>query len=116
MRERRAITLGQRWRREANRGVDDRKLEQTLATLPSIRQPTLRVRAGSIHAEMEGAMGSINEVSTCAGDPWVATAPRIAKLLDSVPPEVNRTSSSAQPSNFATRALAVSTAACARRP
>ena len=30
MRERRAITLGQRWRREANRGVDDRKLEQTL--------------------------------------------------------------------------------------
>ena len=30
MKERRAITLGERWRREANRGVDDNPLPRKL--------------------------------------------------------------------------------------
>ena len=63
MTERRPVSLGERWRREANRGVDDKRLEKALATLPAIRKPNVNVRAGAILAEMEGAMGSINEVS-----------------------------------------------------
>jgi uncharacterized Zn finger protein len=79
--DRRPLTIGGRWRREANRGVDDKRLEMALATLPSIRKPNLRVRAGGILAEMEGAMGSINEVvihvPTLASRCW----PQIARIL-----------------------------------
>ena len=63
MKERKPVSLGERWRREATRGVDDQRLDRALATLPSIRQSMLRIQPGSIRAEMEGAMGSIHEVS-----------------------------------------------------
>lgn len=61
--ERKIVSLGERWRREATRGIDDNRLAAALESLPSIRKPKVRIRAGSIHAEMEGAMGSIHEVS-----------------------------------------------------
>lgn len=63
MSERRSVSLGERWRREATRGVDDLRLAAALDLLPSIRKPMVRIRPGSLHAEMEGAMGSIHEVS-----------------------------------------------------
>lgn len=56
-------------------------LEQALATLPQVRHPNLRIRAGSISAEMEGAMGSINEVSiqtpTLPSKIW----PQVARIM-----------------------------------
>lgn len=61
--ERKAVSIGERWRREATRGVDDARLAAALDALPSIRKPMVRIRAGSIRAEMEGSMGSIHEVS-----------------------------------------------------
>jgi uncharacterized Zn finger protein len=60
--ERKTVSLGERWRREATRGVDDSRLAAALEALPSIRKPMVRIRAGSIRAEMEGSMGSIHEV------------------------------------------------------
>ena len=63
MNERKTISLGERWRREATRGIDDSRLAAALEALPSIRKPRVRIRAGSILAEMEGSMGSIHEVS-----------------------------------------------------
>lgn len=63
MMERKSISLGERWRREATRGIDDARLAAALDALPSIRKPMVRIRAGSIRAEMEGSMGSIHEVS-----------------------------------------------------
>ena len=63
MRERKPISRGERWRREANQGVDDVRLDRALATIPSIRQSMLKIQPGSLRAEMEGAMGSIHEVS-----------------------------------------------------
>lgn len=63
MKERKPISLGERWRREANRRVDDHRLDRALATLPSIRKSMLRIQPGSIRAEVEGALGSIHEVS-----------------------------------------------------
>lgn len=61
--ERKTVSLGERWRREATRGIDDQRLAAALEALPSIRKPMVRIRAGSIRAEMEGSMGSIHEVS-----------------------------------------------------
>lgn len=63
MSDRAPVTLGERWRREATRGISDRLLGMALEVLPSIRKPLVRIRKGSIAAEMEGAMGSIHEVS-----------------------------------------------------
>ncbi|MFO1076563.1 MAG: hypothetical protein U1E73_02430 [Planctomycetota bacterium] len=63
MNERKAISLGERWRRESTRGIDDKRLAAALEALPSIRKSMVRIRAGSIRAEMEGSMGSIHEVS-----------------------------------------------------
>ena len=63
MNERKTVSLGERWRREATRGIDDTRLAAALEALPSIRKPMVRIRAGSIRCEMEGAMGSIHEVS-----------------------------------------------------
>ena len=63
MNERKAVSLGERWRREATRGIDDKRLAAALELLPSIRKPMVRIRPGSLRAEMEGAMGSIHEVS-----------------------------------------------------
>lgn len=61
--ERKSVSLGERWRREATRDIDDQRLAAALEALPNIRKPMVRIRPGSIHAEMEGAMGSIHEVS-----------------------------------------------------
>jgi uncharacterized Zn finger protein len=61
--DRKSVTLGERWRREATRSVDDARLAAALEALPSIRKPMVRIRAGSIRCEMEGSMGSIHEVS-----------------------------------------------------
>jgi uncharacterized Zn finger protein len=61
--ERKSFSLGERWRREATRGIDDTRLAAALDALPSIRKPMVRVRQGSVRAEMEGSMGSIHEVS-----------------------------------------------------
>ena len=61
--DRKTVSLGERWRREATRGIDDARLAAALEALPSIRKPLVRIRAGSIRAEMEGSMGSIHEVS-----------------------------------------------------
>lgn len=61
--DRKTVSLGERWRREATRGVDDTRLAAALEALPSIRKPMVRIRAGSIRCEMEGTMGSIHEVS-----------------------------------------------------
>jgi uncharacterized Zn finger protein len=63
MSEQKSVSLGERWRREATRGVDDKRLAAALELLPSIRKPMVRIRPGSMRAEMEGAMGSIHEVS-----------------------------------------------------
>lgn len=61
--ERKSVSLGERWRRESTRGIEDVRLAAALEALPSIRKPMVRIRAGSIHCEMEGSMGSIHEVS-----------------------------------------------------
>lgn len=61
--EHKSVSLGERWRREATRSIDDARLAQALEALPSIRKPMVRIRAGSIRCEMEGTMGSIHEVS-----------------------------------------------------
>ena len=61
--ERKVVSLGERWRREATRDIDDQRLAAALEALPNIRKPMVRIRAGGINAEMEGAMGSIHEVS-----------------------------------------------------
>lgn len=61
--ERKSVSLGERWRREATRGIDDQRLAGALESLPRIRKPMVRIRAGSIRCEMEGTMGSIHEVS-----------------------------------------------------
>ena len=63
MSEPRAMSLGDRWRRITSSGVQDHTLELALASLPSIRSPRVRIEAGSISAELEGAMGALHEVS-----------------------------------------------------
>lgn len=63
MKESRATSLGDRWRREVTRGIDERRLQLALQALPSIRQPFVRIGVGAITAELEGTMGSIHEVS-----------------------------------------------------
>lgn len=62
-RERRPVSIGERWRRLTTRGAEDDSLEKALASLPSIGRIRLDLAPGSIRAEMEGSMGSINEVS-----------------------------------------------------
>ena len=61
--ERKSVSLGERWRREATRDIDDQRLAAALEALPNIRKPMVRIRPGGIGAEMEGSMGSIHEVS-----------------------------------------------------
>ncbi len=63
MKDRIPVSLSERWRREAARGLDEKLLEEGLNTLPSIRSSQVRIRPGSIHAEIEGIMGSIHEVN-----------------------------------------------------
>ena len=63
MNERKSVSMGERWRREATRGIDDKRFAAALEALPAIRKPMVRIRPGGIRAEMEGAMGSIHEVA-----------------------------------------------------
>ncbi|MFO1054198.1 MAG: SWIM zinc finger family protein [Planctomycetota bacterium] len=63
MRESRNVPAGERWRRIVCPTGDVGELERALATLPSVRNPRLRVQAGAIQAELEGAMGALHEVS-----------------------------------------------------
>lgn len=63
MSDQKSVSLGERWRRDATRGVDDKRLAAALELLPAIRKPMVRIRPGSMKAEMEGSMGSIHEVS-----------------------------------------------------
>lgn len=81
MRDRKPVSLGERWRREANREVDDSRLEQALATLPQVRHPRIRVQRGSIQVEMEGAMGSIHEVSVHAPVLSSKIWPQVARVM-----------------------------------
>ena len=62
MKERKPVSLSERWRREATRGIDPGLLEEAVAMMPTIRQSQVRINKGSIHAELEGLMGSIHEV------------------------------------------------------
>ncbi|HLU40443.1 MAG TPA: hypothetical protein VK081_13750, partial [Planctomycetota bacterium] len=91
MNEPRATSLGDRWRREVTRGIDEKRLQMALQTLPSIRQPMVRIVVGAITAEFEGAMGSIHEVSirvpplpTRIWDQLVPVLRRSAKMLEAL--------------------------------
>lgn len=79
--ERRPMSLGERWRREAHRGVDGERIERSLTTLPHIRQSFVRVQAGSIRAEVEGAMGSIHETSIHVAPLPSKYWPQVARVL-----------------------------------
>ena len=63
MSERKPVSLSERWRREATRDIDDDRLREAVETMPTIRQSLVRINKGSVHAELEGLMGSIHEVS-----------------------------------------------------
>lgn len=91
MSEARATSIGDRWRREATRGVDETRLQLALQALPSIRQPMVRIMVGAIAAEFEGAMGSIHEVSirvpplpNRVWDQLLPVLRRSAKMLDAL--------------------------------
>jgi uncharacterized Zn finger protein len=75
--------MGDRWRREATRSVDEKRLQLALQTLPSIRQPMVRIMVGAITAEFEGAMGSIHEVS-------IRIPPLPARVWDQLAPVLRR--------------------------
>ena len=63
MSERRPVSLSERWRREATRDIDEERLSEAVETMPTIRQSLVRINKGSVHAELEGLMGSIHEVN-----------------------------------------------------
>ncbi len=63
MSERKPVSLSERWRREATRDIDDERLSEAVETMPTIRQSLVRINKGSVHAELEGMMGSIHEVN-----------------------------------------------------
>jgi uncharacterized Zn finger protein len=79
--ERRPVSLGDRWRREVNRGVDAELLDLAHDTLPDIRTRAVRVRPGSVHAELEGIMGSIHEVHIHAPVLPSKIWPQVARVL-----------------------------------
>jgi uncharacterized Zn finger protein len=79
--ERRPVSLGERWRREVNRGVDVELLGLAHDTLPNIRTNAVRVRPGSVHAELEGIMGSIHEVQVHAPVLPNKIWPQVARVL-----------------------------------
>lgn len=79
--ERRPVSLGDRWRREVNRGVDQELLSLAHDTLPNIRSNAVRVRPGSVHAELEGIMGSIHEVQIHAPVLPSKIWPHVARVL-----------------------------------
>lgn len=81
MKEPRALTMGERWRLITSQSVEDHRLEQALASLPSIRSPRVRVGAGSIQAEIEGSMGALHEVSIQAPPLPAKIWPQVVRVL-----------------------------------
>ncbi len=79
--ERRPVSMGERWRREVNRNVDEGLLSLAHETLPQIRSNAVRVRPGSVHAELEGIMGSIHEVHVHAPVLPSKIWPQVARVL-----------------------------------
>jgi uncharacterized Zn finger protein len=63
MKDKRPPSMGERWRRITSHGVDLEELERARESMPSIRNPRLRIQPGAIMAEMEGSMGALHEVS-----------------------------------------------------
>ena len=80
-RERKPVSLSERWRREATRGIDENLLEEAVETMPTIRQSLVRINRGSIHAELEGLMGSIHEVDIHAPVLPNKIWPQVASVL-----------------------------------
>ena len=79
--DRQPVSLSERWRREVNRGVDEALLALAQDTLPQIRKNMVRVRPGSVHAELEGIMGSIHEVQIHAPVLPSKIWPHVARVL-----------------------------------
>ena len=79
--DRRPLTLGERWRREANRGIEEERIERSLTAMPYIRQSYVRVQPGSIRAEVEGAMGSIHETSVHVAPLPTRYWPQVARVM-----------------------------------
>ncbi|MCC6671361.1 MAG: hypothetical protein IT458_09890 [Planctomycetes bacterium] len=77
MSDKKPMTLGERWRRDQLRGVDDQSLASALEVVRSVRQ--VRVQPGGIHAELEGAMGSIQEVHLHVPTLPVKVWPQVAR-------------------------------------
>jgi uncharacterized Zn finger protein len=80
-RERKPVSLSERWRREATRDIDETLLEEAVETMPTIRQSLVRINKGSIHAELEGLMGSIHEVDIHAPVLPLKIWPQVASVL-----------------------------------
>ncbi|MCB9870276.1 MAG: hypothetical protein H6836_01120 [Planctomycetes bacterium] len=81
MSERKPVSLSERWRREATRDVNDELLKAAVDTMPTIRQSMVRINMGSIHAELEGLMGSIHEVNIHAPVLPSKIWPQVARVL-----------------------------------
>lgn len=81
MSERKPVSLSERWRREATRDIDPTLLEEAVETMPTIRQSLVRINRGSIHAELEGLMGSIHEVNIHAPVLPTKIWPQVASVL-----------------------------------
>jgi hypothetical protein len=79
--ERKPVSLSERWRREATRDIDNNLLEEAVETMPTIRQSLVRINKGSIHAELEGMMGSIHEVHIHAPVLPSKIWPQVASVL-----------------------------------
>ena len=73
--------MSERWRREATRDIDNNLLEEAVETMPTIRQSLVRINKGSIHAELEGMMGSIHEVHIHAPVLPSKIWPQVASVL-----------------------------------
>jgi hypothetical protein len=61
--------------------VDANLLEEAMATMPTIRQSMVRINKGSIHAELEGFMGSIHEVDIHAPVLPTRIWPQVSSVL-----------------------------------
>jgi hypothetical protein len=79
--ERKPVSLSERWRREATRDIDPGLLDEAVETMPTIRQSLVRINKGSIHAELEGLMGSIHEVNVHAPVLPSKIWPQVASVL-----------------------------------
>ena len=94
MSERRPVSLSERWRREATRDIDEERLNEAVETMPTIRQSLVRINKGSVHAELEGLMGSIHEVNIHAPVlPTNSVNPRTSLAV----PAAHRVQSSSSP-------------------